>query len=50
MSFLKEEKEKTKDYIFQKDSTTKSTTLFVAIILIVLIAGVAISGVYFEWF
>lgn len=50
MSFIKEEDEKTRDYIFQKDTTTKSTALFVGIILVVLIIGVLISGFYFEWF
>lgn len=50
MSFIKEEEEKTKDYIFQKDATTKSTTLFVAIALIILIIAVIVSGFYFEWF
>lgn len=50
MSLIKEEDEKTKDYILQKDTTTKSTTLFIAIVLIVLIIGVILSGLYFEWF
>lgn len=50
MSFIKDEEEKTRDYIFQKDATTKSTTLFVAIVLIVLVIGVIVSGFYFEWF
>ena len=50
MSFIKEEGEKTRDYIFQKDTTTKSTALFVGAILVVLIIGVIVSGFYFEWF
>ncbi|MCK0124423.1 hypothetical protein MWU76_08405 [Gelidibacter sp. F2691] len=50
MSFIKEEDEKTADYIFQKDDTTKSTTLFVAIVLVVLVVGVVVSGFYFDWF
>jgi len=50
MPFVKEENEKTRNYIFQKDTKTLSTTAFVAIVLIVLIIGVVISGLYFEWF
>lgn len=50
MNFIKEEDEKTRDYIFQKDTITKSTTMFVAIVLIVLIIAVVLSGFYFEWF
>ncbi|MCK7591801.1 hypothetical protein M0G43_14525 [Subsaxibacter sp. CAU 1640] len=50
MPFIKEENEKTKNYIFQKDTKTLSTTTFVVIVLIVLIIGVVISGLYFEWF
>lgn len=50
MPFVKEENEKTRNYIFQKDTKTLSTTTFVAIVLIVLIIGVVISGLYFEWF
>lgn len=50
MNFIKEEDEKTRDYIFQKDATTKSTTFFVAIALIILIIAVIGSGFYFEWF
>ncbi|MEO6347572.1 MAG: hypothetical protein ABIO60_06640 [Aquaticitalea sp.] len=50
MPFIKEEEEKTKDYIFQKDTKTVSTTVFVAIVLIVLILAVVASGFYFDLF
>ncbi len=50
MPIIKEENEKTRNFIFQKDSTTLFTTTFVVIVLIVLIIGVIVSGLYFEWF
>lgn len=50
MPFIKEETEKTKDYIFKKDTQTMSTTILVSIVLIVLILGVVASGFYFKWF
>lgn len=50
MPFVKEENEKTEEFIFQKDTKTVSTTVFVAIVLIVLIIGVIASGMYFKWF
>lgn len=50
MPFIKEEEEKTRDYIFQKDSKTMFTTTFVIIMLIILVIGVVVSGLYFEWF
>lgn len=50
MPFIKEENEKTKDYIFQKDAKTISTTMFIAIVLIVLTLSVIASGLYFKWF
>lgn len=50
MPFIKEENEKTRDYIFQKDTKTKFTTTFVIIVLVILILGVIASGLYFQWF
>lgn len=50
MSLIKEENEKTEDYILQKDATTKSTTTVIVVVLVILIIGVIISGFYFEWF
>lgn len=50
MPFIKEDNEKTKDYIFQKDTKTISTATFVVIVLVILIFGVIASGLYFEWF
>ncbi len=50
MPFVKEEERKTRNYIFQKDTKTLTTAAFVAIVLVVLIIGVVISGFYLEWF
>lgn len=50
MPFVKEDEEKTRNYIFQKDTKTLTTTAFVAIVLIILIIGVVVSGMYLEWF
>ncbi|WP_228852134.1 hypothetical protein [Aegicerativicinus sediminis] len=50
MKFVKEEEDKTDDYIFQKDQKTKSVSSFTLIVLIILILGVVASGFYFKWF
>lgn len=50
MPFIKEEEQKTRNYIFQKDTKTLTTTAFVAIVLAILILGVIASGFYFKWF
>ncbi|MBP2830708.1 hypothetical protein J8281_00795 [Aquimarina sp. U1-2] len=50
MKFVKEEEEQREDYIFQKNTKTKFGTKFIIIVLIALIAGVAISGFFFELF
>lgn len=48
MSLIKDKDEQTEDFIIQKDTTTKSTALVIAIILIVLVVGVIVSGLYFK--
>lgn len=50
MPIIKDENDKTRNFIFQKDSKTIFTTTFIIIVLIILVIGVAISGFYFEWF
>lgn len=50
MPFIKEEEEKTNDYVFQKDTKTISTTIIVVIFLVILVIAVVASGLYFEWF
>lgn len=47
---IKEEDEKTRDYIIQKDTTTKSVSTFIIVALILLVAAVVISGFVFKWF
>ena len=50
MKFVKEEDEKRRDYIFQKDAKTKFAARFIIITLIILVIAVAASGIHFEWF
>lgn len=50
MSLIKDKNEDRKDYILQKDKTTKLTSSFVAIILLLLVVAVLISGFFFKWF
>lgn len=47
MKFIKEEEEKTRDYILQKDSKTKATSKSIIVILILLVLAVIASGIYF---
>jgi len=48
MKFIKEEDEKRRDYIFQKDKKTKNVARFVAVALVLLVSAVTVSGIYFE--
>lgn len=50
MKFVKEEDEKRRDYIFQKDTGTKVVARFIIITLIILVGAVIASGIHFEWF
>ncbi len=47
MKFIKDEDEKTRDYILQKDKTTKNTSVFIIVVLVLLFIGVIVSGIYF---
>ncbi len=49
MKFVKEEDEKRKDFIFQKNTKTKFGAKFVILVLIILIAVVVASGMFFEF-
>ncbi len=50
MPIIKEENEKTEDFILQKDSKTIFTSTFVVIVLVLLVIAVIASGLYFEWY
>ena len=47
MKFIKNKDEERRDYILQKDETTKKTSLFVIVVLVVLVLAVIASGIYF---
>ena len=46
MKFIKEEKEKRRDYIFKKDDITKVGAAFVSCVLVLLV--IAVSATYFS--
>ncbi len=50
MKFVKEEEEERKDYIFQKNQKTKFGAKFIIIILVLLIVGVVVSGLFLDYF
>ena len=50
MKFVKEEDEKTRDYLFQEDNKTKIGAKIIIFILIILVGAVVASGIHFEWF
>ncbi|GAA4244535.1 hypothetical protein KO504_00910 [Winogradskyella psychrotolerans] len=50
MKFVKEEDEKRRDYVFQKDNKTKFGARIIILILIILVGAVVASGIHFEWF
>jgi len=50
MSLIKDEDEKRRDYILQKDKTTKSVSTFVIIALVILVIAVIASGLFFKWY
>lgn len=39
-----------RDYIFQDNKKTRFGAGFIIVVLIILIIGVIVSGLYFEWF
>ncbi|WP_175416157.1 hypothetical protein [Aggregatimonas sangjinii] len=46
--FVKEEDEKKEEYIFQKNTITKTGTIIIIAFLILLGIGLLVSGVFFE--
>ncbi|UZO81118.1 hypothetical protein NBT05_01250 [Aquimarina sp. ERC-38] len=50
MKFVKEEEENREDFIFQKNKKTIFGTSFTIVVLVLLVIGVVISGMFFEWF
>ena len=50
MSLIKDENEERRDYILQKDKTTKGVSAFIIIALVILVIAVIASGLFFKWF
>lgn len=46
--FIKEPEEPTKEFVFQKNKKTKIGFTIILVFLIILIAGIILSGVFFE--
>ncbi len=46
--FVKEENQTTRNYIFQKNKITKSGTFIIIALLILIIIGIVVSGIFFE--
>ena len=42
--------ENERDYILQDNKKTRFGAGFIAIVLLILVLGVIVSGLYFEWF
>jgi hypothetical protein len=49
MQIRDKEDNQSEDYILQNNKKTKFGTFFILIMLVVLVAGVAMTGVYFDY-
>lgn len=50
MDFIKNEDAKIRDHVLQNDTPTKPINVFMAVVLVLLIIGIVVTGFYFEWF
>ncbi len=46
--FVKEKNQKTRDYVFQKNTITKTAFYIIVGFLILLVIGLVVSGVFFQ--
>ncbi len=46
--FVKEEHEPTRNYIFQKNTITKTAVIIIIAFLVLITIGLVVSGVFFE--